>query len=67
MDEELEQAEKRVEEGLQRVLRQRKLVVTLQQDGHNTQQARELLRLFEEAFAVFVRSRDSIRRDLNNA
>jgi hypothetical protein len=52
-DEELVQAELRVAEGSRRVQEQRKLIATLQQDGQNTRQATELLRVFEDALKLF--------------
>lgn len=60
----LAQAERHVAEGERRIARQRELVAELARDGHDTDQATQLLRQFEELQALHVVDRDRLRKEL---
>jgi Spy/CpxP family protein refolding chaperone len=51
--------------GERMIERQRKLIATLESDGRDSAQARELLARFEEAQAKHLAERDRIQRELS--
>jgi hypothetical protein len=62
----LELANKHVAEGQKRVEAQLALVVKLGRDGHDTSQAKALLRQFEETLALQIQTRDRIVQELGD-
>jgi hypothetical protein len=60
----LAEAERHVALGEQHVARQRKIVAELERDGHDTAQARELLRVLEGTQASHVSHRDRLLTEL---
>lgn len=60
----LAQAERHVSEGERHLASQRRIVAELERDGHPVEQARELLRLFEDTQAMHIADRDRLREDL---
>ena len=60
----LKQAEGHVRQGEIHVTNQRLLVETLERDGHDTTQARALLKEFIELQALHVADRDRLRGEL---
>ncbi|HTP83793.1 MAG TPA: hypothetical protein VMQ11_12665 [Alphaproteobacteria bacterium] len=62
--EHLAKANKHVEAGERRVLRQRELVAELERDGHDTAAARQLLVQFEKLQEMHKADRDRLERDL---
>lgn len=63
----LTQAERHVTQGEQHVSRQRELIAEMEQDGHNTAKAQQLLRLFEELLAMHIAARDRLRAKLSES
>jgi hypothetical protein len=61
----LQQAELQVEQGERRIARQRKVISTLEADGHPTVDARELLRTFEAMQRLHVTDRDRLIEELS--
>jgi hypothetical protein len=59
----LEQAERHVSEGGERLRRLRMLVAQLEKDGHPTEQARTLLDQFERTHKAQIDARDTLRRE----
>jgi hypothetical protein len=60
----LAQAERHVVTGERTLARQRAIVAGLQQDGHDTAQARSLLARFQETQALHIADRDRLHREL---
>lgn len=60
----LELANKHVAEGQRRIEAQLALVAKLGRDGHDTTQAKGLLRQFEETLALQIQTRDRIVQEL---
>jgi Spy/CpxP family protein refolding chaperone len=60
----LVKAEEHVRAGEDRVRRQRALLEQLARDGHDTREARSLLKQFEEIQATFIAERDRLRNEL---
>ena len=58
-------AQKHVADGERHVRRQRELVAELDRDGHDTWQAKDLLRLFEELQVIHVSGRDRLLNELS--
>ena len=58
----LAQAERHVIQGERHVARQRDLVARLERDGHDTSQAIQLLRQFQELQALHIADRDRLRK-----
>lgn len=63
----LQQVELQVEHGERRIARQRKVISTLEADGHRTVDARELLRTFEAMHRLQVKDRDRLLQELRAA
>jgi hypothetical protein len=57
----LAEAERQIADGERLIARQRKLVVELERDGHDTARGRNLLTQFEELLAAHVSERDRLR------
>lgn len=60
----LEQARRHVAEGEKHVGSQRELVTQLERDGHDSTQARQLLREFEEVQRLHVEHRDRLEQEI---
>ncbi|MBV9113427.1 MAG: hypothetical protein JOY67_11460 [Hyphomicrobiales bacterium] len=60
----LAQAESDVVLGTGHVERQRQIIAELERDGHDTEEAEQLLRTFEETLALHVEGRDRLRQEL---
>lgn len=60
----LEQAEHHVRQGAVHVANQRNLIADLDRDGHDTTDARALLRQFEELQELHVADRGRLRQEL---
>jgi hypothetical protein len=60
----LQQAERHVAEGKQRIERQRELVAKLTAQGHDTSSAIDLLTVFEQTQAMHIAGRDRIHAEL---
>lgn len=60
----LEEAQRHVVEGQQRVVAQRALIIRLDHDGHNVATARQLLDTFETLLAEMITHRDLILKGL---
>jgi hypothetical protein len=60
----LEQARRHVAEGEKRVASQCELVTELERDGHDSSQARQLLREFEEVQRLHLEHRDRLEKIL---
>ncbi len=61
----LAQAERHVRLGEQHLALQRQLIAELERDGHDTVQAKAILRAFEETQALHIQHRDRLRRKLH--
>ena len=61
------QAEQRAASGERHVARQRALIATLARDGHDTSDAQDLLRTFEDAQVLHVEYRDRLRDEATKA
>ena len=59
----LVQAEKAVEQGERHLARQRRLIASLERDGHDAKAAYALLATFENSQALHVFDRDRLRRE----
>ena len=66
LEDHLRQAEEHVELGRQHIAQQMALINRLEQDGHNTTQARELLATFEALPESHEADRDRLREELAN-
>ncbi len=64
LEQHLAKAEQHITLGSQHVSGQRERVAKLQRAGHDTAQARELLRQFEELLSMHVADRDRLRKEL---
>ncbi len=62
----LARAERQVAEGERHVATQRELVAKLGRDGHDTEQARLLLKQFEDLLALHVADRDRLLREVHD-
>ena len=71
IEDDLRQAEDHVVLGQEHVDRQRELLAKLEQDGHPTERAVELLKIFGESLASHTADRDRLKAQLgalnNNA
>jgi hypothetical protein len=57
-------AEHYVQHGVDRVLQQRRLIIDLERDGHDTAEARRLFVQMEDILAIFIADRDRLRAKL---
>jgi hypothetical protein len=60
-------AERHAAEGEARIVKQHDIIAELERDGHDTKQARDLLRVFEETQVSFVADRDRLRSEVSKA
>lgn len=60
----LSTTERLVTQGEAHLESQRRIIARLERDGHPTEKARKLLRLFEETQALRVADRDRLREEL---
>jgi hypothetical protein len=67
IEEHLEQARRHVAEGEEHVARQQQIVDELERDGHDTTQAREVLKVFEETLATHVADQERLEQELASA
>ena len=65
METELEMAERHVREGEAHVARQRDLVAELRRDGHDTEQAEQLLTTFEATLAQHRKGLELVKAHSN--
>jgi hypothetical protein len=63
----LDLAERHYDEGVKVLERQRSLLESLRRHGHDTREAEELLKEFEETQALHTADRDRLRSQLNDA
>ena len=63
VEEHLELAEKHVALGQQHLANQRELIFQMEQDGHDTTEARRLLKQFEELQEMHLADRDRLRQE----
>ena len=64
LKDQLEMARSHVALGEKHLARQRELILELYRDGHDTRQARYLLKSFEETQRLHVLDRDRFEREL---
>jgi hypothetical protein len=64
VEDHLAKAELHVGEGEAHVTRQTELVARMEQDGHDTSEARASLALFKDLQAMHVADRDRLRKEL---
>jgi hypothetical protein len=62
--EQLRRADQHVADGERHITQQRQLIAKLEQDGHDTKMAIELLATFEQLQATHIAHRDRIRDEL---
>jgi hypothetical protein len=67
LEDHLALAERHVSEADGHVGRQLQRVLELERDGHDTQQARELLRQFSDLRALHIADRDRLRAELSRS
>ena len=60
----LAEAKAHVEMGSKTLARQRELIAELERDGHDSTQARAMLKQFEEVQAMHITDRERILREL---
>ena len=65
LKDQLEMARSHVALGEKHLARQRELILELYRDGHDTRQARELLKQFEELQALHVSDCKRLEQELN--
>jgi hypothetical protein len=65
VEEHLARAETHVKEGETHIARQGELVAKLEQDGHDSVEARASLILFQEMQAMHIADRDRLRKELD--
>jgi len=63
VEEHLQLAEKHVAQGDQHLADQRELIFQMERDGHDTTEARRLLRQFEELQELHIADRDRLRQE----
>ena len=63
VEEHLRLAERRVEEGKQHLANQRELICQMERDGHDTNEARRLLKEFEELQELHLADRERLRQE----
>jgi len=63
----LYQAERHVANGERHIARQFDLIAELQRDGHDTTEAKALLKKFEELQVMHLNDRDRLLRELRKA
>ena len=67
IQEHLELANRHVADGEKHVARQKQILAELEREGHDPEQARELLAVFEETLAIYVADRERLERELASA
>jgi hypothetical protein len=63
----LAEAERHVTEGGEHIATQRRIIAELERDSHDTTNARQSLKQFEELQAIHIANRDRLRRELGES
>jgi len=64
LEDQLAAAERHLAEAERHIAYQRELLAQLEREGHNTAQATEVLKKFEEVLALRITDRDRVRKAL---